>query len=138
MSRTYNELIKYNTLLERYKYLQLHGAVAASTFGSFRWLNQVFYKSKEWLEFKAQIVIRDKGCELGIPGYEINGPIYLHHIMPITKDDILNRNLDKLLNPNNVICCSYNMHQAIHYGNEDMIPQDIVVRKPNDTCPWKK
>lgn len=137
-NKTYDILITYNTIEERYKYLQRNDAVAADTFGHARWLNQVFYKSREWRDFRNSIIIRDNGCELGVPGYKICGHINIHHIVPITKEDILNRNLDVLLNPNNVICCSDIMHKAIHYGSYELVNRDPVIRRENDTCPWKK
>lgn len=136
-NKSYDILVKYRTIEERYKYLQLNGAVAADTFGHDRWMNQAFYKSNEWKDFRNFIIVRDNGCELGVEDNPIFGPVIVHHIVPITIDDIIQGNTDILLNPNNVICCSDIMHKAIHYGTFDLVNTNFVERKANDTCPWK-
>lgn len=135
--KTYTELITKGTFLDRYRYLKVNGKVSEETFGSERLLNQTFYRSKEWKQFRNSIILRDGGYDLGVEGYDICGPIYIHHINPISVKDIYNRNLDVLLNPDNVICVSFNTHEAIHYGDESMFIEDIN-RQPNDTCPWKE
>lgn len=134
--RTYSELVQLNTFKERMDYLRLDGKVADETFGFDRYLNQRFYKSPKWKAVRNEVIIRDGGCDLGIPGREINGTIYIHHMNPITVDDIVSAS-DYLLNPEYLICVSRTTHDAIHYGSmnvEDELPQD---RSPNDMCPWK-
>lgn len=135
--RTYSELITLPTFEERFKYLQLSGSVGADTFGFDRYLNQIFYKSKEWKNLRNQIIIRDNGCDLAVEGYDIYERVIIHHMNPITKDDVLNRS-DILMNPEYLICTTHSTHNAIHYGNEEPLPRAPIVRTPNDTCPWKK
>ena len=139
--RTYSELIKLPTFEERYAYLKLDGKVGEETFGFDRYLNQVFYKSKEWLAIRDYVIVRDAingyCCDLGIEGREIHGIILIHHMNPITKIDILERS-DLLLNPEYLISTIKNTHDAIHYGDESLLIQAPVERKPNDTCPWKR
>lgn len=134
--RTYSELITLPTFEERYEYLRLHGQVGEETFGFDRWLNQVFYKSKEWLSTRDGIIVRDNGCDLAIPGRDIYSRILIHHMNPISKKDILNRS-DVLFNPEYLISVTQNTHRAIHYGNANLLMQDPIERRPNDTCPWK-
>lgn len=136
MTRTYSELIKFETFKERFEYVSLSGNVASATFGGSRYLNQIFYKTKEWKDLRNLIIIRDNGCDLALPNRPITGPIYIHHLNPITKDDILNRN-QIIVNPENLICVSFDTHQAIHYGDFSLIDDDMVIRRANDTCPWK-
>lgn len=136
--KTYSELIKLPTFEERYEYLKIGGTVGEETFGFDRYLNQVFYKSKEWLTVRDYVIARDNGCDLGIPGREIrSNKIMVHHINPITKEDILYRS-DILLNPEYLITTVKNTHDAIHYGDSSLLYQDPVERSKNDTCPWKK
>lgn len=135
-NRTYSEMIKLPTFEERYRYLALHGSVGADTFGFDRYLNQKFYNTQEWRSFRNSIVLRDDGCDLGMPDKLIHGRIYIHHIVPITKDDVINRS-PSLFDPNNVVCCSFETHNAIHYGYETSMPMKSVERTANDTCPWK-
>ena len=137
-SKRYSELIQLPTFEERYKYLKLNGRVGEDTFGSSRYLNQSFYSSNEWRRFRREIIIRDNGCDLGIEGREIpkGAKLFIHHINPISVDDLC-ENTDLLMDPENVICCSYNTHQAIHFGDESILSLDIVERKPNDTIPWR-
>lgn len=135
--RTYSELLRLPTFEERYRYLRLGGRVGEETFGFDRYLNQIFYKSDEWLSLRDKIIIRDNGCDLGIEGREIYGRILIHHMNPISVKDIMDRT-DYLLNPEYLICTVKNTHDAIHYGNEEsliLIPRE---RTKNDTCPWKK
>ena len=124
------------TFEERYRYLRIGATVGEDTFGCARYLNQKFYKTKEWLRFRRDIIIRDMGCDLGIEDREISGLIILHHIIPITIEDILQRR-ECLMDPENVICVSHNTHQAIHYGDESLLILPIVERTKNDTCPWR-
>lgn len=115
----------------------LRGRVGEDTFGVQRWLNQVFYRSKEWKDFRKTIIIRDSACDLAIPGREIKYGILIHHIEPITVFDIETRNVSKLLNPDNVITTVKRTHDAIHYGDETILYLEPVDRKPNDTIPWR-
>ena len=136
--RTYEELSKLKTFEERYEYLKLDGTVGEETFGFDRYLNQKFYKyDPDWKKIRDEVIFRDNGCDLGIEGREINGLILVHHMNPITKDDILNRS-EYLLNPNYLITTIKSTHDAIHYGSSDMLMKDPVVRSKNDTCPWRK
>lgn len=135
--RTYSELILLPTYEERFDYLKLDGLVGKETFGFDRYLNQIFYRSPEWKSIRDHVIIRDNGCDLGIDGREIFGRILIHHMNPISKEDIVNRS-DFLLNPEYLICVSKLTHDAIHYGDEDLLVKDPIVRRPNDTCPWKK
>lgn len=136
--RTYAELSKLKTFEERYEYLKLDGVVGEETFGFDRYLNQQFYKyDPDWKKIRDEVIFRDNGCDLGIEGREINGLILVHHMNPITKEDILNRS-EYLLNPNYLITTIKSTHDAIHYGSEDLLMRDPVVRSKNDTCPWRK
>ena len=136
--RTYEELSKLKTFEERYEYLKLDGSVGEETFGFDRYLNQKFYKyDPDWKKIRDEVIFRDNGCDLGIEGREINGLILVHHMNPITKDDILNRS-EYLLNPNYLITTIKSTHDAIHYGSADLLMKDPVVRSKNDTCPWRK
>jgi hypothetical protein len=135
MIRTYNELTSLRTFDERYDYLKLNGRVADLTFGFDRYLNQTFYKSKQWLNIRDKIIVRDLGCDLGLKGYEIYKGIIIHHMNPISVDDILN-DTDYLLNPNYLISTCLNTHNAIHYGTRS--PNIITERRSGDTCPWKR
>lgn len=135
--KTYSELITLPTFEERYRYLRLSGKVGAETFGFDRWLNQRFYKDPEWLRVRNEVIIRDNGCDLGIPGREINSRILIHHMNPITKEDILRRSRF-LLDPEYLICTIKNTHDAIHYGDESLLILDPIARSRNDTCPWRR
>lgn len=134
--RTYSELIKLPTFEDRYAYLRLGGRVGEATFGFDRYINQMFYKSDEWLAIRDKVIIRDNGCDLGIEGREIESSILIHHMNPISKKDILERS-DFLLNPEFLICTIKNTHDAIHYGDENLLIRDPIVRRKNDTCPWR-
>ena len=134
--KTYSELIALPTFEERYRYLRLGGRVGEETFGFDRYLNQIFYKSKEWLRVRDFVIVRDNGCDLGIPGREIHDRILIHHMNPITIDDIVKRS-DILLNPEYLITTVKNTHDAIHYGDEGLLITVPRERSKNDTCPWK-
>lgn len=135
MSKTYDELMTYKTFEERFEYLKLGGFVGKETFGYDRYLNQVLYRSPEWKQIRNRVIIRDNGCDLGIPGREIGDKILVHHINPITLEDIINRN-PEIFNINNLITVSFNTHQAIHYSSSDILVKDPVERKPGDTKLW--
>lgn len=136
MTRTYTELSKLKTFAERYEYLKLDGQVGVATFGNERYLNQVFYKSSVWMDARRKVIIRDNGLDLGCPGYEMFDRILVHHMNPITIQDIIDRNPD-IFNPEYLISCSHETHNAIHYGNYDGIKPIMFERSPNDTCLWR-
>lgn len=135
--RTYSELITFPTFEERYDYLKLDGKVGEETFGFDRYLNQIFYKSDEWLALRDFVIVRDMGCDLGILDREIHGRILVHHMNPISKDDILQRS-KFLLDPEFLICTVKNTHDAIHYGDKNILFTGFVERTKNDTCPWRR
>lgn len=135
--RTYSELSKINSYEERFEYLKLNGFVGVETFGFDRYINQRFYKSLEWKRIRDKVIIRDNGCDLGIEGYEIHGRILIHHMNPVTLDE-LRSNLDLLLNPEYLICVAHNTHNAIHYGDSDLLITAPVERTAFDTCPWRR
>jgi len=143
---TYSELIKINSFEGRYDYLRIGGSVGEDTFGFDRYLNQEFYTSLEWRRIRDYVITRDIGCDMGLQEkdefgnliYEIHGKIIIHHLNPLTKDDIIYKT-KYLLDPEYLVCVSYNTHQAIHYGNKEllMINQKPITRIKNDTCPWR-
>lgn len=135
--KTYSELIQIPTFEERFEYLKLDGSVGEDTFGFDRWMNQIFYRSPEWKRIRDEVIIRDNGCDLAMPGHEIYGRILIHHMNPISVDDI-ERRTDLLLNPEYLISTLHRTHNAIHYGDKSLLPQGLIVRTPNDTCPWKR
>lgn len=137
--RTYDELIKLETFEERFEYLKLGGNVGEETFGYDRYLNQKFYKSKEFQSARNYVIARDGGCDLGVPGREIpeGVMIMVHHMNPITKDDIIN-NSEFLLDPKYLISTIDNTHRAIHYGDKNLLYTEPVERSKNDTCPWRR
>lgn len=137
MIKTYSELVTIPTFLERYQYLRIGGRVGADTFGFDRYLNQVLYHSDEWKRFRRDIIIRDNGCDLACDGYDIPNRILVHHINPITVEDVLKRN-PMIFDPENVISTSHNTHQAIHYGDEGLLIRAPTERTKNDTCPWRR
>jgi hypothetical protein len=135
--RTYSELIQLETFEERFEYLRLDGMVGKDTFGFDRYLNQLFYNSLEWKQIRNFVISRDCGCDLGVIDHEIYGKVLIHHMNPLTRDDIINKT-DYLLNPEYLICVSFETHQAIHYGNNNYINDNIPIqRRKNDTCPWR-
>ena len=135
--RTYSELITLPTFEERFRYLQLGGKVGEDTFGHDRYLNQMFYTSDEWRRIRRDVIVRDNGCDLGIQDREIHGLIIIHHMNPITIEDIINRS-EFLLNPEYLISTVKNTHDAIHFSDERILITDSIERRPNDTCPWKR
>ena len=135
--RTYSDLIQLPTFEERFRYLQLNSSVGKETFGFDRYLNQNFYRSAEWKRIRDKVIIRDNGCDLGIEDRLIYGRVIIHHMNPVTDKDIVDLT-SFLLNPEYLICVSHNTHNAIHYGNEDLLMKEPVIRTKNDTCPWKQ
>ena len=136
MNRSYTELIQLDTFEKRFEYLKLDGKVGAMTFGSSRILNQALYQSYEWKKIRDQIIFRDNGCDLGVEGHELFETAYIHHLNPITKKQILDRD-PILFDPENLITVSYQTHQAIHYSNESILLLDPVDRFANDVAPWR-
>ena len=135
--RTYSELMTLDTFMERFEYLRLNGRVGEDTFGFDRYLNQLFYKSKEWQRIRDEVIIRDQACDLGIPGREIHSRIIVHHMNPIRKEDILEGS-KFLLDPEYMICTIKNTHDAIHYGDGSLLFDEPITRSKNDTCPWRR
>ena len=134
--RTYSELIKLSTFEDRYEYLKLKGVVGEDTFGFDRYLNQFLYHSKRWISVRDKIIIRDNGCDLGISDRQIFGKIIVHHMNLLNKRDILN-DTEYLLNPEFLISVSLNTHNAIHYGDKELLVTTPIERSKNDTCPWR-
>ena len=134
--KTYSELSKLTTFEERYNYLRLNGLVGKETFGFDRYLNQVFYRSSKWRSIRDFVIVRDNGCDLGIEGREIHGRIIIHHMNPITIQDITQQT-EFLLDPEFLISTTHETHNAIHYGDTNLLIQEPVERKRNDTCPWR-
>ena len=134
--RTYSELITIPTFEERFEYLQLKGSVGKDTFGYDRYLNQVLYRSPEWKRLRNQIIIRDGGCDLACDGYDVYDKVLIHHLNPITVEDVLARSR-KVFDPDNLVCVSHNTHNAIHYGDMDLLVTGPIIRTKNDTCPWR-
>lgn len=135
-TKTYSELITIPTFEERFQYLRLKGSVGKDTFGYDRYLNQVLYSSPEWKRLRNQIIIRDGACDLACEGYDIHGRILIHHLNPITVDDVLARSR-KVFDPDNLVCVTHNTHNAIHYGDANLLVTGPIIRTKNDTCPWR-
>ena len=137
ITRSYSELIHLKTFEERFNYLKLDGSVGFSTFGYDRYLNQQFYTSSEWKRIRDVVIIRDHGCDLGIEGYEIYGSFVIHHMNPITVENF-EKYYEEMLKPEFLIATTDATHKAIHYSNSNILPSSPIIRKRNDTCPWKK
>lgn len=136
-TRTYSELSELPTFEERYRYLRLNGVVGDSTFGHERYVNQKFYRSREWKMLRHEAIVRDEGCDLGIPGREIYGKILVHHMNPVKMEDFRFGN-EAILDLEYLICVTHDTHNAIHYGDESLLVQPLVERTPHDTTPWKR
>lgn len=136
--KRYSELSHLETYEERFKYAKLTGKVGEDTFGFDRYLNQGLYRSKEWKQIRDKVIVRDNCCDLGAPGHEIHGKVYIHHLNPITAEDI-ETSSQKLFDMDNLVCVSQETHNAIHYGDDSILEKNKMVdRSPNDTCPWKR
>lgn len=133
--RTYSDALLYRDFERRFNYLKLDGIVAHSTFGGHRYLNQALYQSDEWKRVRREVILRDDGCDLAIPDRPIHGKILVHHINPITQEDIVNR-AAAIFDPDNLITVSFETHNALHYGDYSLVAKDVISRKPNDTSPW--
>ena len=133
--KTYSELRRLETFDERFDYLLLRGHAGDATFGFDRYINQDFYRSHEWRTVRNQVIVRDNGCDLGIPGYEINGALLIHHVNPMSSDDIVHGE-DWIVNPEFLITTTKDTHNAIHYGNKSSLKTPFVPRAPGDTQLW--
>lgn len=136
MIRRYSDLVQLKTFEDRFSYLKLHGKVGEETFGLDRYLNQQLYKSRRWQNIRSQVIIRDDGCDLGIDGRQMDNYITIHHMNPISMEDI-EEERDIVFDPEYLICCSSRTHKAIHFGDENLLIRDPIIRRPNDTCPWR-
>ena len=134
--KTYSELITIPKYLDRFEYLKLSGVTGTDDPEVLRWLHQIFYHSKEWHKVRDEVIVRDSGYDLAHPDYVIGGKVVVHHINPVKMKDIADKHLDILLNPENLVCCSFMTHQAIHYGTDDLLMKDPVSRSPGDTKLW--
>lgn len=135
IKRTYTEMMTFKTFLQRFNYLRLTGTVGEATFGFDRHLNQMLYRSAKWRNLRDEIIIRDDGCDLGIPGYEIFDKVIIHHMNPLSIEDARNRS-ERIFNPEELVCVSHNTHLALHYGNDSLLPKPFVPRQPGDTTLW--
>lgn len=134
-TRTYSELRRLSTFEERFAYLDLRGQVGEATFGFDRWLNQQFYRSHEWHVVRDEVIARDRACDLGVTGYEIRGRILVHHMNPVTPEDLTN-GVGWVLDPQYLITTTHRTHNAIHYGDDSLLPKQLVERRPGDTKLW--
>ena len=137
MTRNYTDLMRYDTMEDRFKYLSLRAGVGVATFGAERYLNQRFYTSAEWRRLRHHIIVRDDACDLAVPGHEIHDKIFIHHMNPMTVSDIVHSNDDNL-DPEFLIAVSHSTHNAIHYGDESLLPKGPVERTPGDTILWRR
>lgn len=135
MTRTFSELTRLITFADRFEYLKLNGSVGRETFGFDRWINQQFYRSKQWRDIRNEVIARDEGLDLGFPGYEIYDRIIIHHMNPITAEEIEHGNND-ILDPEFLITTTHKTHNAIHYGDASLLPRPPVERRPGDTRLW--
>lgn len=134
-NRSYSELVRLPTFLERYEYLALRGQVGCATFGFNRWMNQGFYTSREWRDLRHKVILRDNACDLGVEGYDIHARLIVHHINPLTEYDIAHGTA-RALSLDNLICTTHNTHNAIHYGDKSLLAQPYTPRRPGDTKLW--
>lgn len=135
MNRSYSDLRRLDTFVDRFRYLSLRGNVGESTFGFNRWVNQEFYTSREWRHARDAVIVRDNGCDLGIDGYEIHKGLFIHHLNPISLQQIESGD-PCILDPDNLITVTHRTHNAIHYGDERLLPRPPIERKSGDTKLW--
>ena len=135
MTRSYTELRRIENFEDRYHYLALKESVGKSTFGFDRYINQKFYTSKQWRDLRHNIIARDNGCDLGVDGYEIHNRLIIHHMNPMSFDDI-SRGDSNILDPRFLITTTLRTHNAIHFGDERLLPKVFVERSANDTNLW--
>lgn len=133
--RTYSELVELDTFRDRFEYLSLRAEVGCETFGFNRWINQQFYMSRQWKELRQQAILRDEACDLGVPGYEIHGRLIVHHMNPLTEEDIV-YGTRKALDLDFLICTTHDTHNAIHFGDASLLAKPYVPRRPGDTKLW--
>ena len=133
--RSYRELRRLETFFDRFEYLSLKGTVGQDTFGFDRWINQRFYRSYEWKRARNHVIVRDNGCDLGVEGHEIYTDLLVHHMNPISMQDIQHGE-EWILDPNYLITTSLQTHNAIHFGDESLLPRGPIVRQPGDTKLW--
>lgn len=136
MTRSYSELMKFQTFEERYAYLKLAAQIGAETFGSERYMNQVFYRSREWRQTRTKVIVRDNGCDMGLEGYPCGYNPIVHHINPITVEQVANGD-PAIFDLENLVLCSFETHDMIHFGGDTPYKPDLIERKPNDQCPWR-
>lgn len=136
MIRCYHDLIQLQTIEERFEYLRMQSKIGVETFGFDRWMNQELYNSQEWRRVRREVTIRDNGMDMGLDGYPIGGQIIVHHMNPVTEEDLV-RHDPKVFNPEYLISVSNRTHNAIHYGDGSLLPSPVIERKPFDTCPWR-
>jgi hypothetical protein len=136
-TRTFSELSRRTTFAERYRYLALHGQVGDSTFGFDRWINQQFYRSREWRYIRNHVIARDNGCDLGVEGYEIYERVIIHHLNPLSAEEIVHGD-EAIVDPEFLITTTLNTHNAIHYGDERLLPRPLAARRPGDTALWSR
>ena len=134
--KSYRNVILLPTILDRFEYVRIRANVGDPTFGFDRFINQDFYQSREWRQVRMKVIARDEGCDLGVPEYPIGGKVIIHHINPITAEDIDNAS-DLLFDMDNLTCVSESTHNAIHFGDETLLPAEPIIRMPGDTCPWR-
>lgn len=135
--KCYSEMIQFPTIEERFEYLNLHGRVGIETFGCNRYINQNLYiYNKQWKHVRDEVIIRDDGCDLALPEFRIHSRIIVHHINPLTLEQFMN-NDPLIFDPENLVCVSFNTHQAIHYGDKSLLPELPIERRKNDTCLWR-
>jgi hypothetical protein len=135
MIKTYSELVRHDTFLDRFNYLSLRGHIGRETFGFDRWINQAFYKSREWKQARQYVIARDLGCDLGVDGYDIHSQLLVHHMNPLSPSDIDDASLD-ILDPNFLITTTHRTHNAIHYGDSTLLTQPFEPRTRGDTALW--
>lgn len=135
MIRTYTHLSRLDGIVSRFSYLKLNGHPGDKTFGFDRWINQAFYRSREWLRIRQHVIARDLGCDLGVDGFHIHSRLYIHHMNPMTRQDIIEGD-DSILDPEFLITTTHTTHNAIHYGDERQLPYVPVERRPGDTRLW--
>lgn len=136
-TKSYSELRRLETFEDRFDYLKLRGIVGDSTFGFDRYLNQQFYRSRQWRNIREHVILRDDACDLGVDGYDIFDRVIIHHMNPMTAEDIVDGD-DDILNPEFLICVTHQTHNAIHYGDERQLRRRVVPRGPGDTLLWRR
>lgn len=135
MIRTFTQMSQFDTLEDRFDYLQLRSSVGLATFGFDRWLNQDFYSSRVWRQVRQKVIVRDGGCDLGVPGYDIHGRVIIHHMNPIDASQLVEGD-ESVLDPEFLVCTTHRTHNAIHYGDKSLLPKEFIPRRAGDTKLW--